>query len=269
MRALWLTVAVFLIAIPMESSALRSENRCVLAHPPEHTGHLLAEFKTDFGAGNHRRSNNVRLAAQQLDGVVLRPNARLSYNEQVGPRTQEAGFREANVILRGQMERKLGGGVCQPSSTLYAAALLGGFRILERKPHTWRSKYIAPGFDATVAWGQKDLVIRNPFPFAVRIEMEVGESHITARLLGAEAPETWHEVMTSLVRKTEFETLIETDPSLRTDQIWIMNAGIPGGRFSRQRIQYNSERRIRTEQLSDDIYRPRHSLVRIGPDLDS
>ena len=47
--------------------------------------------------------------------------------------------------------------------------LLAGLGVVERHPHSRVSSYIKPGLDATVAWGKKDLVLLNRFPYPVTI----------------------------------------------------------------------------------------------------
>lgn len=229
-------------------------------------GHLLAEFTTRFKARYATRAANVRLATHRLHGVVLRPYERMSYNDVVGPRSAQAGFLPAPAIDRGREVDALGGGVCQPSSTLHAAALLAGLEIVERRPHTWLSKYIAPGFDATVVYGIKDLVVRNPYPFSVRLDVEADRSHVTVRLLGERAPAGWVSMDVVKQKQLEFDTEVDIDSNLEATDMLIMRTGIPGGKYTRKRTFHAGRKGTRKERLSLDTYYPRSALVRIGPD---
>ncbi len=264
MRVLYAAIAI-LLALPPLAEARRHNSRCVMRHPPAQDGRLISEFTTRFKAKNYGRAANVRLAAQSLDGVEIAPGALISYNRLVGPRSEEAGFELAPAIDRGKKVDKWGGGVCQPSSTLHAAALVGGMTLIERRPHTWQSKYIASGFDATVVWGKKDLVLQNPWPFPIRIAMEVGESHITARLLGDDVPRGWVDMRTRMVKQHEFKTEVEVDEDLQPDTMLIMITGLAGARVERERVFQLPGKPPRRQHLYDDVYYPRDALVRIGP----
>src|SRR5690606_15307022 len=90
-------------------------------------GRVVASFETTFslwgsGAG---RAVNIANAARKIDGIVLSPGEVFSFNERVGPRTQENGFTMAPEIQGDETVNGWGGGACQLASTLYAAALFG------------------------------------------------------------------------------------------------------------------------------------------------
>jgi len=109
----------------------------------------------------------------------------LSFNELVGERTEERGYKKANVIAGPKgYELGVGGGICQTASTVYAAALFAGLEIVERYHHRFRVKYMPPGLDATVNYGKKDLKVRNNLPFPVVFELGfVKEGELVARVM--------------------------------------------------------------------------------------
>ncbi|HEY9721476.1 MAG TPA: VanW family protein, partial [Oscillatoriaceae cyanobacterium] len=82
---------------------------------------LLARYVTSLAPRSQAQRENIREAAERLDGAVVAPGEQCSFNALVGPRTIERGFTEANAFMEGTRTRSLGGGVCQLSSTLYAA----------------------------------------------------------------------------------------------------------------------------------------------------
>jgi len=120
---------------------------------------------------NYERTTNLELAAYRLDGVMLFPGEEFSYNDAVGERTLEAGFKKAKVIDSHGYTEGIGGGICQVASNLHAAALMAGLDISERYPHRFRVKYMPPGLDATVDYGKKDLKIVNNTLFPVVFHM--------------------------------------------------------------------------------------------------
>ncbi len=121
----------------------------------------IAEYSTRFDSTLVNRTENIRLAAKALDGKVLAPGERFSFNESVGRRTAEAGYREALIIDGNKFTLGLGGGVCQVSSNLYNAVILAHLEILERHRHSLLVDYVPPGQDATVSFPSLDFSFRN------------------------------------------------------------------------------------------------------------
>jgi len=122
---------------------------------------LIAQYSTEFDSTLVNRTENVRLAAQALDGKLLAPGERFSFNDSVGERTNEAGYKEALIIVGNAFTPGLGGGICQVSSTLYNAVMLAHLEILERHPHSLPISYVPLGQDATVAFPVLDFKFRN------------------------------------------------------------------------------------------------------------
>lgn len=163
------------------------------AAPLAHTA-LIASYETRYAVGSPR-GHNIERAASLLYFVPIEPGDVFSFNQQVGPRDHAHGFQKAPVIVDGELTDGDGGGVCQVSSTLHAAARLACLTIEERTPHTRSSDYIAPGLDATVAYPSKDLKIRNDgsSPVILALATHPDPAHkwagiLTAEVLG-EAPD--------------------------------------------------------------------------------
>jgi vancomycin resistance protein YoaR len=130
-----------------------------------------------FGSGVGR-SRNIRAAAARIDGLVLAPGQVLSFNEAVGARTLERGFTWAPEIMGDEMTTGVGGGTCQVSTTLFAAALHAAMGIVERQSHSRPSSYAPLGLDATVSWPNVDLKIRNDLPYPIMIHAFVPEDDL-------------------------------------------------------------------------------------------
>lgn len=146
--------------------------------------YLWARTLTRFDPADRARTQNIRLAAQRLDGKVIPPGATLSFNQVVGSRqAPKAGFEAAPVFTDKGRVRAPGGGVCQVSSTLYAAVLLTDLQVVERHAHAMPVPYLAPGLDATVS-NTLDLQIKNPHPFAVQIRAHVQERRLLVEIWG-------------------------------------------------------------------------------------
>lgn len=146
---------------------------------------ILGSYTTSFYPGD--RGDNIGLAASHLQGALIRSGSTLSFNSIVGPRTYDAGYKNAGVIVYGEHAIDVGGGVCQVSSTLYNAILLAGLTPVERTGHFASSAYVPAGRDATVADGLIDFVFRNPLPHPVYLTIANSGSALTIYVLGTKA----------------------------------------------------------------------------------
>ncbi|MFK7990988.1 MAG: VanW family protein [Sandaracinaceae bacterium] len=183
------------VALPGEvTSSGVGEDALPLARP-EPSPIRMARYRTELGMRGHERNrgHNVATAASYLDGAVIPPHGRLSFNDQVGARSRDRGYRMAHVILNGEMVDGMGGGVCQVASTLHAAAFLAGLTVVDHTPHSRPSAYIPMGLDATVVWPNVDLGVVNPHPFPVTVRAWARDGDMVVELFGQTAPRrvTW------------------------------------------------------------------------------
>jgi vancomycin resistance protein YoaR len=144
--------------------------------------HLWSFSKTSLENTSEPAKHNIRLAVKKMDGIVVKPDETLSINETIGEISKESGFKEETVLSGGNPVKKAGGGICQMVSTLYNAALLAGMDIVERHPHIKTVGHITPGLDATIAQEKKDLKLKNPYDFSVKINGEVTEEYVIFRI---------------------------------------------------------------------------------------
>ena len=106
------------------------------------------------------RVNNITIACESISGTMLEPGKEFSFNKTVGERNKKRGYKDAPIIFHGEKSYGTGGGVCQVSTTLYMTALNAGLEITERHTHSESVAY-APGTDATVVYGEKDMKFKN------------------------------------------------------------------------------------------------------------
>lgn len=158
--------------------------------PPVHYSEELQNMNKVLGyyetgiAGSYQRHNNIKLASQGINNILLWPGDLFSFNEIVGPRTVERGYLPAPVILMGSTSLDYGGGVCQVSSTLYNAVLMSGLKVIERHPHTKPVHYVPLNKDATVSYGGLDFKFKNVLDEPVIVKSGVSGGKIWVQLRG-------------------------------------------------------------------------------------
>ncbi|MBE5783064.1 MAG: hypothetical protein E7329_07080 [Clostridiales bacterium] len=140
---------------------------------------LLHEAITPVSsASTQERTTNIRVAFSKINGLVLEPGKKFSFNNVVGARTLENGFKYAIEYVNGMEEPGIGGGVCQASTTVYLAALQSGLNIKDRTAHSDPVSYTTFGQDATVYYTRDrkiDLVFENNSPSKIYITAHVEE----------------------------------------------------------------------------------------------
>lgn len=149
----------------------------------------LASYRTSLADRTEAQRHNMRQAVIALDGVVIEPGETFSFNQVVGPRTPERGYREAPAFMERDLVKSIGGGICQVSSTVYNAAALAGLTIVERHPHSRRVTSVPPGRDATVWYGMTDLRFQNVHAYPKRLAVRVANDVLFVAVLARHGPD--------------------------------------------------------------------------------
>ncbi|HVT14484.1 MAG TPA: VanW family protein [Fimbriimonadaceae bacterium] len=215
---------------------------------------VVSEYSTSFPSYQTSRNTNIRLAAAKLNGCVLMPGQQLSFNDTVGRRTAKGGFREAPVLKNGKHDHDIGGGICQVSTTLYNAALLADMKIVRRNNHSLPSAYVALGRDATVDWGNLDLVIENSSDKPVAVASNYKNGRITFRILGQKDPSISIKIETANHKAWDRGTDMVVDKSLKPGTRTVVEKGSRGHSIDTYRIIYKDGVEVRRELLNHSIY---------------
>ena len=174
---------------------------------------LLATYSTKL-TGSAGRIGNVRLAARSCNETILNSGDEFSFNQRVGKRTEARGYRPAPAYLAGETVDTIGGGICQVSSTLYAACLHANLEITERTAHRYVSSYIPNGLDATVSWGTLDYKFRNNTDYPIKIVTTSTDGKITVMLYGTKVDDSYVVMTCEDYAHTGFETRYEETADL-------------------------------------------------------
>lgn len=144
----------------------------------------IATYTTTLYDKEQTRIDNINLAISKLNGVIIENGAEFSFNNTIGPMNEGNGFKKATGFdSNGKKIKISGGGICQISSTLYNCALIAGFDITERHPHSRRVYYVPKDKDATILYGSLDLKFVNNSGSKVRIDASATKSTVTINLV--------------------------------------------------------------------------------------
>ena len=223
---------------------------------------LLATFTTNFDSSNVNRNNNLVLAAEKLNGTIVNPGEEFSYNETLGQRTVEAGFKEAGVYSGDGVAIGLGGGICQMSSTLYNAVLLTDLEVTERSNHMYLTHYIEAGKDATVSWGTLDFKFKNNRTYPVKIVAQAGDGVCRVDIRGIKEDTDKTVVIESKVLEyIPFETKYNYNGSLEYGQEVVVQEGEDGCISETYATKISSTQGVEKILISKDTYQPLNKII--------
>jgi vancomycin resistance protein YoaR len=225
---------------------------------------VVSEWTTQYDP-TIPRAENVERAARAFNGKLLKPGEMLSYNATVGPVDEANGWREAFVIVSGELVPGVGGGVCQVATTFYGAALRAGLEILERHQHQLAVSYIDPSQDAAIAQGFEDFKIRNTTLGYLYIETESGGGRVTFRLYGDVPGGQSVQIESRVLGSRPFGTKTVVDSALAPGQHVTKVAGHEGLSSEAYRLFYMNGQVVKRELLSRDNYLPTTAVVATGP----
>jgi vancomycin resistance protein VanW len=224
----------------------------------------LSSFTTWFNPAKVERTHNLRLAANAINGIILKPGMKFSANEIIGPRLASRGFRPAQIFVRGKLEEGIGGGVCQVSSTLYNAVLLAGLKVVERSHHSRLVPYVGPGRDATVVYGLRDFKFVNTNSSPIAIISQIKGSRLTIAIYGSPSDKKIVKIYTSQSKVIPPGVQALEDPSLPAGVRKVVEKGSNGVSVTVYRTITFPNGKTVTEVVSRDRYLPQDMVVAVG-----
>ena len=227
---------------------------------------LLSSFRTSFTSSNSNRSTNIRLCSEKINGTVLMPGETFSFNQVVGKRTPEAGFKPATAYSGGKVVQEYGGGICQVSSTLYNAVLYANLEITERTNHGYKPSYVDPGLDATVSWGGPDFKFTNNRDYPIRIVCDTSNKILNIYIYGLRRDTDYKVVLDAqYVSTVNFKTVYQKDSSLASGQSRVIQSGSNGCKTATYKYLYDANGTlVSSECISRDTYNPHNKIVAVG-----
>lgn len=135
---------------------------------------------------------NLRLASEQINGVMIRPGETFSFWRLVGWPTARKGYVNGMLLSNGTVKEGIGGGLCQAANLLYWMALHSPLVVTERHRHSYdifpdSGRVLPFGTGAAVYYNYVDLQLYNPtnatFQIVIRIDGDFLVGEIRSNLL--------------------------------------------------------------------------------------
>jgi vancomycin resistance protein YoaR len=224
---------------------------------------VVGSYHTTYG-GIPSRLHNVALVAKLIDGALIAPGETFSFNGTTGERTAEKGFQEAPVIINGELQTGLGGGVCQVSTTVFNAAYEAGLEIDERTNHALYISHYPLGRDATVNYPDLDLKFTNDTEQWLLLRTFVGTGSLTVNLYGTPQNRRVETATAPLRVVGAPRTKRVPDPTMLKGESEVLEYGQPARATSVTRTVYDASGKELHEDTWSSSYRSEPKVVRVG-----
>ncbi len=217
----------------------------------------LETFTTNT-TSNPKRNTNVRLAAEALNGTIVQPGEEFSFNQVIGPRTEEKGYQAAAAYNSGEVVQEVGGGVCQISSTLYRVVFETGMEVTYRRSHTFEPNYVTPGQDATISWDMPDFRFVNTSEGAIGIQASYADQKATVSIYGIPVLDdgvTWKLYSEKTEEGEKPEPQYVEDPTLAPGTEKVKSNGTTGSTWVTYKVIYKDGVEIDRVKDHEKIYK--------------
>lgn len=220
--------------------------------------------------GSSNRKSNVALAASTFDGRILLPGDIFSYNDTTGSRTAEKGYLMAPVYKGGKSVDEVGGGICQPSSTLYLATLNSNLKIVERHQHQFAVGYVLDGLDATVYFGSLDYRFENNTDYPIKLLSQSykkdGITYLTITIYGTKTDDLTVKMTHKVYNLVEYDTVYRVDASVAAGTVKEEQSGYRSRNADTYRNIYDGKGELVSSTLeTTNKYKLRERILLVNP----
>jgi hypothetical protein len=168
------------------------------------------------------------------------------------------------VIINGELQTGLGGGVCQVSTTVFNAAYEAGLKITARTNHALYISHYPLGRDATVNYPDTDLRFVNDTHHSLLLRTFVGASSLTVTLYGTDPHREVVSETAPLSVSGPVPVKQTPDGSLLRGKQVVEVEGSPALATSNERKVYGPKGKLLYEDHWSSRYRGEYRIVRVG-----
>lgn len=148
----------------------------------------------------HNKVINLKIAAKELDGILIHPGEIFSYWKLIGKPDKRKGYVDGMVLKNGDFHAGIGGGLCQLSNLVFWLAIHTPLSVIERHRHGYDvfpdSNRTQPfGSGATCFYPHGDLMIQNNTNDTYQLRVSVGNEFLEGAWLVSSEPKFTYRVV--------------------------------------------------------------------------
>jgi len=144
-----------------------------------HSAKLVRQVAPDLMPLQLNKIENLRLACDRMDGLLLRPGELFSFCRLIGRTSRRRGYLDGLEMQRGELTAAPGGGLCQLADLIFWMALNLDLEVVERHHHEVDlfpddDRVVPFGMGASVFYNYVDLRFRNTLarPLVLKVSVE-------------------------------------------------------------------------------------------------
>lgn len=225
----------------------------------------LGSFYTDAGRGG--RVQNLRRAAELINGTVVMPGEEFSVEKTTSPYTEENGYVSASAYENGQVVQNMAGGLCQVSTTLYNAVLYSELKVTLRSAHSLIVKYVEPSRDAAIAEGLKDFKFINSYDTPIYIEGFIDDSNrLLFNIYGKDTRPKNREVKfeSETLEVTPIATKFVEDKEKEIGYLQKEGSAFEGRKARLWKVVYEDGKEVSRDVINNSTYKTTDRVYKVG-----
>lgn len=157
---------------------------CIIAR---HQSLLIRTLGTADMRLQHNKIENLRLAIERLNGLLIPPGKTFSFWALVGKPNASKGYLPGMLLSNGSIIEGIGGGLCQLSNFLFWILLHAPTAIVERHHHSYdvfpdSGRVLPFGSGATIFHNYVDLKMQSVSDQPLQLELWLTPTHLKGRV---------------------------------------------------------------------------------------
>ncbi len=153
----------------------------------QHKSLLLRQLGETEMWMQHNKVTNLRLACEQVDGLVIRPGETFSFNKLVGNATRRKGYLPGMRLSNGQARPGIGGGICQLANLLHWMVLHSPMTVTQRSTHSFdpfpdNGRVLPWGVGCSIVYNYVDLQFRNDTDQTFQLRVGVSDRYLEGEI---------------------------------------------------------------------------------------
>lgn len=225
------------------------------------------ESRSSVYVNNPKRTENLRLACEAINGTILNPGEVFSFNDVVGERTAEKGYQPATIYADGGASvEDLGGGVCQVASTIYYTTLYMDLEQVQRAPHMYQVTYVPAGMDATVYFDSKlDYQFRNNREHPMKIQANIDGGKVNITFWGVKENDNYVEMSSKVISTFTEEPQEKVDETKPVGYRQVTQGAYTGAKVEAYQKVYDGDGNLLESRTIYSTYNARPQITVVGP----
>lgn len=226
------------------------------------------ESRSSPYVNNASRTENLRIACESINGTIINPGEVFSFNDAVGERTEERGFKPATIYGgEGESVDGIGGGICQVASTIYYTTLYMDLEQVMREPHMYQVTYVPSGMDATVYWDSGlDYKFRNNRENPIKIQANVDGGYVNITFWGIKENDNYVEMTYKVLETFTSEDVEEVDETKEPGYREQKQTAYTGAKVEAYQKVFDGDGNLLKERTIKSEYKSRPNIYIVGPE---